>query len=354
METVADPRQRFLTLPRRAQVAVLATTVAVLLVVGTVVWSLVAPDDDTINAYLEKSGLAGSHELRVGIFQDQPLLSYAKPEDRDSTSLSDHSGFEIELIQDLAEYLGFTEHSVRLINTQVQNRGADLNDEIVDVVVATYSITDEREKNEVNFAGPYLTAMPEILMRADSPVKESITIQELGQLGDKLCTVGSSTSDDALRARGINEFRGVAASDDCVQGVLDKTYDAFMLDDAVLAGYVAQNQEELKLVDLVLNQSEKYGIAVANDDEYLRQVIGNFLLDSYERGENGAWRHAWNGTLGLVLRDKRQPRPEGVRVLRDHRDGIQAQLPLYQPPATAPRHGPTVQTRVAPRRRRQW
>lgn len=349
---MSELRRQFAALSRRSQVAVAAAAVALLLVAGTTVWSLTAPDDDTINAYLEKSGLAGSNELRVGVFKDQPLLSYAEPKDRNSTRLSDHTGFEIELIRELAEYLGFTENSVKLINTQVQNRGTDLNSDVVDVVVASYSITDEREEDEVNFAGPYLVTEPEVLMRADYPVGENVTIRDLGELHDRLCTVGSSTSDDVLRKKGINDFDGRATSDDCVAGVRDKKYDAFMLDKYVLAGYVDKNPK-LKLVDLVLNQREDYGIAVANDDDQLRQVIGNFLLDSYERKENGAWQHAWDRTLGRVLGNQRQPRPKGVRVLRDYRDRIQAQAPLHHPPTTTgPQRGSTTRTRGARRTRR--
>ncbi len=338
-----DISRRFLTLSVKARVAVLAAAVAALLVVGTAIWSLAAPDDDTVNAYLHKSGLAGKHELRVGIFQDQPLLSYAAPSQRTSTRLRDHSGFEIELIRELATYLGFTEDSVKLVDTQVQNRGKDLNDDAVDVVIASYSITPDRERDEVNFAGPYLKTEPEVLMRKDGSPKDSITIRNLGDLHGRLCTVGSSTSDDVLRTKALNDFDGRAVSDDCVKGLLEKKYDAFMLDSVVLAGYVEQNSQ-LKLVDLVLNQQEKYGIAVANDDEYLRQVIGNFLLDSYERGSSGAWQHAWDRTLGRVLGDSSQPKPEGVKVLRDYQDGFQAQRspyhPTHQPPA-AP-HGPAA------------
>ncbi|WP_157756861.1 transporter substrate-binding domain-containing protein [Plantactinospora sp. KBS50] len=346
-----------MTLSARTRVAVLAATVAALLITGTAIWSLAAPDDDTINAYLHRSGLAGRHELRVGIFQDQPLLSYAEPKDRNSTRLKDHAGFEIELIRELASYLGFTEDSVKVIDTQVQNRGKDLNDNTVDVVVASFSITPDRERDEVDFAGPYLKTEPEVLMRTGSWAEDSITIRNLADLHGRLCTIGSSTSDDALRTKDINDFDGRATSDDCVKGLLDRKYDAFMLDSVVLAGYIEQHPKQLKLVDLVLNQQEKYGIAVANHDEYLRQVIGNFLQDSYERGDAGAWQHAWDRTLGRVLGDSSQPRPEGVRVLRDYQDGFQAQPAPYQPaqrpPATGPPRAPAVRVRDARRARRR-
>ncbi|MEH1015193.1 transporter substrate-binding domain-containing protein [Micromonospora sp. CPCC 206060] len=352
-------RQRFLALPKRGRVAVLAAIAALLLVVSTSAWGLVAPDDDTIDAYLEQSGLKNRTELRVGVLKDQPLLSYAEPQKRQSTRLADHSGFDVEIIRALAAYLGFTENSVRLIDTQVQNRGSDLSNDLVDVVVASFSMTPQREEEEVNFAGPYLTSKPEVLMRADDRSGETISIYELGKRGERLCTVGASTSDEALRRSGINNFIGVATGGECVDGLLRGKYDAFMLDDVVLAGYKADHAEQLKLVDLVLNQNEKWGIAVANDDEPLRQVIGNFLLDSYERRENGAWQRAWNRTLGRVLSDRRQPEPDPYQRLRDYRDRIQAQAqaqaPLHHGAGLAgspPGRTPVVRARSVRRSRR--
>lgn len=148
----------------------------------------------------------------------------------------------------------------------------------------------------------------------------------------------------------------VSTSGECVQGLLSRKYDAFMLDDVVLAGYKDQYREKLKLVDLPLNQSEKYGIAVANTDEPLRQVIGNFLLDSYERRDNGAWQRAWNRTLGRVLEDRRQPKPDPYQRLRDYRDRIQAQQPLTHradPPGMPALPASSTRTRPVRRTGRQ-
>ncbi|HEY0696710.1 MAG TPA: transporter substrate-binding domain-containing protein [Micromonospora sp.] len=331
-----------------------AAVVAMLLVVVTTIWALVAPDEDTIDAYLARSGLKDSTELRVGVFNDQPLLSYTEPDKRESTRLADYTGFDVEIIRALAAYLGFSEHSVKMVDTQVQNRGLDLNNDRVDVVVASYSMTPEREQDEVNFAGPYLLSQPEVLMRAEYP-RDAISIHELKEMGARLCTVGSSTSDEALRARQVQNFVDLRASGDCVDGLLDETYDAFMLDDVVLAGYKDLYDEKLKLVDLPLNQTERYGIAVANDDEALRQVIGNFLLDSHERGSNGAWHRAWSRTLGRVLEDRRQPQPNPYQRLRDYRDRIQASTPLglgHGRVVSPTGEGPVVRSRRSRRRQR--
>ena len=339
-DTLTDLRRRFDEATPRPRVAVIAAVLALLLVAVVAIVRLTASDDDTVDAYIARSGLKGHSRLRVGVFNDQPLLGYA--EDKTSTRLADHEGFDTEVARYLAAYLGYSEESVELVDTQVQNRNRDLDNGRVDVVIASFSMTDEREK-EVDFAGPYLRSQPEVLMRANDPRSSgSLSFRELSEMGKHLCTVGSSTSDSALRERQNNGFEGAGASGGCVQGLLDGTFDAFMLDDVVLAGYEDQYHDKLKMADLVFDQKEDYGIAVRNGDEALRQVIGNFLWDSYERGDNGAWQRAWNKTLGRVLKDDRpQPEPRPYKRLRDYRDRIRSSGPLggrapadrTQPPA---------------------
>jgi glutamate transport system substrate-binding protein len=320
-------RQRFLGLSGHTRVAVLAAAAAVLLVVATASWRVLASDENTVDGYIAKSGLSGQDELRIGVFKDEPLMGFATTPD--SARLRDHEGFDIEIARSLAGYLGFGEDSVELIETQVQNRSSDLNENVVHVVVASYSITPGREE-EVDFAGPYLRSQPEVLMRADrAKTMDQVTFRQLDEMGKRLCTTGSSTSEAALRENQIHGFDGVAVSANCVDGLLNGTYDAFMLDDVVLAGFKSRHSDQLALVDLVFDQTEYYGIAVANGDEPLRQVVGNFLMDSYERGENGSWQQAWNRTLGRELGKKRQPKPNEYVRLRDYRDRIQAEARLF-------------------------
>ncbi|MGN9808011.1 transporter substrate-binding domain-containing protein [Micromonospora sp. BQ11] len=349
---MTDIRRQFSELSRKAKAAVLASATALLLAIGTTSWGLIASDDDTVDAYLDRSGLGADRVvLRVGIFKDEPLLSWAAPTKRASTSLKDHQGFQIELIRELAHYLGFKDDQVHLVETQVQRRSVDLNNDVVDVVVATYSFTPPREL-EVNFAKPYLLTQPELLTRPGHFGSDPVSMRQIGDLGARLCTVGSSTSERALRAHEIKGFDGVASSEQCVNGLLENRYDAFMLDQAVLAGYKDRHGAKLELVELVLDQTEEYGIAVANDDEHLRMVIRNFLLDSYERGESGAWQKAWDKTLSKVLGDRRQPKPHDYQRLRDYQDRYQKDVALGPPGESALPPGRSTAGTAARTRRR--
>src|SRR5581483_1824455 len=150
---------------RRTLVNVCAAVAALVLVVGVVINAVVGGDDDTVHSYLKHSGIAGRAELRIGVFPDEPLMSYRRPDRPNSTKLADYSGFDVEIARSLARYLGYNEDAVQLIETQVQDRERNLADNRVDIVIASYSITEER-KQRVAFAGPYLPTQPEVLMRA--------------------------------------------------------------------------------------------------------------------------------------------------------------------------------------------
>ncbi|GAA2527871.1 transporter substrate-binding domain-containing protein [Pilimelia columellifera] len=306
-------------LTRRQVAAATAAATALLVVAALSGWTLLRRDDgNTVEAYIARSSLAEQRELRIGVFGDEPLLSYRDPAKPDSDRLEDYSGFDIEMARRLGAYLGFRPASVKLAPTQVQNRARDLNEGLVDIVIANYSMTPEREL-EVDFSGPYLRTMPEVLMRAkDAP--PSITFQALGGMAGRICTTGSSTSEAALNRKGIRQVDGVGQAQECVRGLLNGKYDAFVLDEVVLAGF-RKSHPQLALVDLVFDQAEYYGIAVANGNAELKTLVDNFLLDSYERGDNGAWHQAWSGTLGQVVRRQQvQPRPVVSVKLRDYND----------------------------------
>jgi hypothetical protein len=52
----------------------------------------------------------------------------------------------------------------------------------VDIVVAGYSMTKEREAEDVDFAGPYLLTSPEVPVRAPNAPRQ-ITMSTLRDIG---------------------------------------------------------------------------------------------------------------------------------------------------------------------------
>src|SRR5205807_10317630 len=131
------------------------------------------------------------------------------------------------------KHLGFAKVHFEVVNTQ--SREYRLSTGQVDLIVASYSITKEREES-VDFAGPYYVAGQDFLVPATAKGIEGVG----GLDGRKVCTVQGSTPEERLRTtypRIVRELR--ASYGQCVDDLLAGSVDAVSTDDVILAGYRA-------------------------------------------------------------------------------------------------------------------
>ena len=113
----------------------LATVVTSLLSIGFVT----SVQADTSIADIQKKG-----EIVVGVKQDVPNFGYKNPK------TGEFSGIETELAKLIADQLKV---KVRYVPVTAQTRGPLLDNEQVDMDIATFTITDERKKL-YNFTSP--------------------------------------------------------------------------------------------------------------------------------------------------------------------------------------------------------
>ena len=162
----------------------------------------------------------------------------------------------------------------------------------VDMVVATYSITDAR-KEKVSFGGPYFIAGQDLLVRADDT---SITGPDSLD-GKKLCSVTGSTSaqkvKDTYPGVQLQEF---ATYSECLPALANKGVDALTTDDTILAGFAAQPEYagKFKVVGKPFSE-ENYGIGLKKGDtatcEKVNAAISKMVSD-------GSWQKALDANLG--------------------------------------------------------
>lgn len=95
---------------------------------------------DTSIADIQKRG-----ELVVGVKQDVPNFGYKDPK------TGTYSGIETDLAKMVADELKV---KIRYVPVTAQTRGPLLDNEQVDMDIATFTITDERKKL-YNFTSPY-------------------------------------------------------------------------------------------------------------------------------------------------------------------------------------------------------
>lgn len=228
--------------------------------------------------------LAEAGEITVGVKFDQPGLGFKGANDEIPT------GFDVEiaklLVADLCIDPTDTE-ATTWEETISDNREPFLQEGRVDLVLATYSITPER-RAIVGQAGPYLVTGQQLLVPTDSDVE---TIDDLQ--GEQVCSVTGSTSLERVKEAGAKPV-GFDSYSECVQKVLDGTVPAMSTDGAILAGYAAENEGQLKVVGPEFSE-ENIGVGYSKDEPEMCEWINDVLTESFE---DGSWAEAFELTLG--------------------------------------------------------
>ncbi|MDT3395542.1 transporter substrate-binding domain-containing protein [Streptomyces sp. B1866] len=187
------------------------------------------------------------------------------------------SGFEVDLIHYLGEELNFTP---QITDVTSSHREESLKNGKNKLVIATYSITDDR-KEDMDFVGPYLSTSQGMLVREESKIHglADITAEK------SICTGEGSTSASAHLLPGNLQPYEQPDFSTCVSDLLNKQADAVFTDKVILYGY-AQVHKSLRVVrDLSFGSANRYGIGLAkghmNDCKALVRALRNFLNEKW-------------------------------------------------------------------------
>ena len=225
--------------------------------------------------------LAEAGEITIGVKYDQPGIGFKGATD------DMPRGFDPEMGKILAADLGIAPEDIQWKETISDNREPFLQSGEVDLVIASYSITDERRK-VVGQAGPYYITGQQFLVRSDSDIE---TLEDVK--GQEVCSVTGSTSLSNAEAEGAKP-RGFDTYSECVDQVLSGTVDAMTTDGAILLGYAAENPDELKVVVEPFSE-ERYGVGYSKDSPEMCEWINSTIEGAYD---DGAWEEAFQATLG--------------------------------------------------------
>jgi glutamate transport system substrate-binding protein len=245
-------------------------------------------EEGSTMAQIQEAGV-----LRVGTKADQPLFGIEGP--------GGWEGFDVEIANLIAEGI-WGEGGAD--NIEFQEAVSAVREEIlvqdqVDMVVATYTINDER-KEQVGFAGPYYEAGQDIMVEEGNP--ESIEgIEDLN--GQPVCSVEGSTSIDNLRE--MAPEADVVALDTysaCAEELAQGNVTAVTTDNVILVGLIHE-RGEFELVGNPFTE-EPYGIGVQLEADDFRDWINDRLEEIYDSGE---WAEAWDATAGQVAETPEPP-----------------------------------------------
>jgi len=228
--------------------------------------------------------LAESGSVKIGVKYDQPGLGFREP------GADAPSGFDIEIAKILAAELGIAPEDIEWTETVSENREPFLQNNRVDMVLASYSITDERQQ-VVGQAGPYYVTGQQLLVREED--KDSITAPEDTE-GKKVCSVTGSTSLQRMEDEYGASPVPFATYSECVDQLENGTVDAVTTDGAILLGYAAENPDEIEVVGEAFSE-ERYGVGYNKDAAEMCQFITDTLQTAMDEG---TWAEAFEATLG--------------------------------------------------------
>jgi glutamate transport system substrate-binding protein len=244
--------------------------------------------------------LAEAGTIRVGTKFDQPLFG--------QKGLSgEPEGFDVEVAKIIAAKLGIAEGDIEFVEAVSANREPFLQQNRVDMVVATYTINDKRDM-VVDFAGPYFQAGQDILVAEGNP-KGISGPDDLKTV--KTCSVSGSTP-----AATVQEKYGVQTANltlfdtytKCRDALANGQVDAVTTDNVILSGYVSEEPDKFDLIGKPFTE-EPYGIGIPEGQEEFCDFINETLK---EAEEGGAYAEAFEKTAGTVIEDvPALPAPRG-------------------------------------------
>lgn len=210
--------------------------------------------------------------LVIGVKKDAPKFALLNP------NTNQIEGFEIDMAKLLAKEILGDENKIKLEPVTAKTRGPLLDNGTLDVVIATFTITEERKKT-YNFSKPYYSDPIGFLV-----LKEN-GFTDFKSLNGKVIGVAQSATTNAVVARvakelgitvDIKEFPDYPS----LKAALDsKRIDAFSVDKSILRGYLDDSNEIL--ADSL--DPQEYGIVTRKSDEAWSKFVNDFVANNAQK-----------------------------------------------------------------------
>ncbi len=241
-------------------------------------------DNPKFDAGTTMAKLSSADKITIGVKTDQPGIGFLEP------GADAPTGIDPEMGRIIAAKLGIAPENITWKETVSDNREPFLKNGTVDLVIASYSINDER-RAIVGQAGPYYVTGQQLLVREED--KGKITGPDKLK-GIKTCSVTGSTSIKTAQTEYGAKPVPFDTYSDCVTQLQNGSVDAVTTDGAILLGYAAQDPDKLEVVGKAFSE-ERYGIGYKHGDTKFCQ----FITDTITQAEkDGTWAKAFEATLG--------------------------------------------------------
>jgi polar amino acid transport system substrate-binding protein len=265
------------------------------------------PDDDSCAGSLRPfptkaqadaavANIRNRGRLIVGLDIGSNLLSFRDPITGEIT------GFDVDIAGEVARDIFGTPSQVVYRILSSNDRIEALQNDKVDIVVKSMSITCERRKL-INFSTEYLRANQRILAPRDSHIGKASDLS-----GKRVCAVTGTSS---LQRIQLISPRPVVVEvvtwADCLVALQQRQADAVSTDDTILAGLVAQDPY-LHIVGPSMSE-EPYGIGINLENTGLVRFV-NGTLERIRR--DGTWNTLYRKWLTVLGPAPTPPTPRYI------------------------------------------
>ncbi|MCB8817015.1 transporter substrate-binding domain-containing protein [Desulfosporosinus shakirovi] len=219
--------------------------------------------------------------LKVGVKVDVPNFGYKDPKTEEIT------GFEIDLAKAISKEILGTE-KIETTAVTAKTRGPLVDSGDVDLVIATFTVTEERKKS-YNFSDAYFTDGVKLMVKKDSGIQG---LKDLN--GKKIGVAQSATSKKAIQEAADKIEAKVTFMEFStypeIKAALDSgRVDCFSVDGSILSGYL--DDTTVILADSFSPQD--YGIASKKGNDGLAKLVNDTIAKQKTSGELDKMIQKW-------------------------------------------------------------
>ncbi|GII55072.1 ABC transporter substrate-binding protein [Planotetraspora thailandica] len=217
-------------------------------------------------------------QVVIGTKWDQPALGLKKG--------AEPEGFDVDVAKYVVKELaGGADVDITWKESASSNREAFLANGTVDIIFASYSITDSR-KQKVTFGGPYVVAHQDVMVRGD----DAAITKPTDLAGKRICQAAGSNSYKRITDPPPDgeldldaELVGAANYSECVAKLGGNNLDAVTTDDLILAGFASQTGGNFKILGQPFTD-EKYGVGLKKGDTKTCEAVNAAITKMYQDG----------------------------------------------------------------------
>lgn len=255
-------------------------------------------DDATIAGSAWASKIKEAGTMRLGVVQTSMLFSLLNEKD------GKLRGFDAGLSQLLVRYILGDESKFEARQVTSDTRESVLQNDQVDAVFATYSITEDRKKL-ISFAGPYYSTQQSILVLADNDDISGVEDLAGKNVACQSGSTGPSIMEEVCPDAKLQEFK---TDEEARSALAQKRVDAYVIDRNMLFSDMMKQPGKYKMAGEPFGPEDLYGIGLPLDSDGVAFV--NEFLGKVE--EDGTWEELWKLCIGDRAEIDEVPEPPAI------------------------------------------